>query len=183
MKKNRWCSEAIALTTLLFGGMAYADGYRVSDHVKITNLWARALPVVSKNGAAYFTAENTGKHDARIRGVLTAIARRAEIHTHVLEDGLARMQQVTEGVVVPAHGTISFTPGGLHIMLMGLEQPLTAGMSFPITLEFEDGGSFPLTVNVLPTEKAAKAHGAGHGHEMRPKHGTDSHTTKHGSGG
>jgi len=183
LKKNRWCSEVIALTTLLFGGMAYADGHRVSDHVKITNLWARALPVVSKNGAAYFTAENRGKHDARIRGVLTAIARRAEIHTHVLEDGLARMRQVTEAVVVPAHGTISFTPGGLHIMLMGLEQPLTAGMSFSITLEFEDGGSFPFTVNVLSTEKVTKAHRGTHGHKVRPKHGNDSHATKHSSGG
>jgi hypothetical protein len=72
-------------------------------------------------------------------------------------------------VEIPAHGKVSFQPGGNHVMLFGLTQPLKAGEEFPLTLEFEKAGKVEVQVQV----ESAEAQGMGHGmgHEMPMEHG------------
>jgi len=187
---------------------AWAGGHLVSEHVTIHAPWSRSLPAVVPNGAAYFKAHNPGSKAVRIVGATSSIAKRVELHTHKMENGLAKMRKVEGGVVIPSQGSVEFVPGGLHVMLMGLNEPLVAGSSFALTLRFDDGGALVATVDVMSSEDAAKLTPKGHdghgghamkskghdghgGHDMKPKrhdgHGSHDMKTKahhgHGSGG
>jgi copper(I)-binding protein len=61
---------------------------------------------------------------------------------------------------VPANGTAALAPGGYHLMMLELKQPLKAGESFAGTLTFEKAGTIPVTFQVAPI--GATAPGAGH---------------------
>lgn len=92
-----------------------------------------------KNSAAYFTIENAGGGADRLTAVSTPAAERAELHTHVMEDGVMKMRQVVQ-VEVPAGENVRFKPGGLHVMLIGLREPLKTGDRVPFTFTFEKAG-------------------------------------------
>ncbi len=129
--------------------------FTVGDLV-IESPWARES--VTKTGAAYLTVRNNGDQDDRLIGVTSAVAGKAELHRSEMKDGVMKMLPVEE-VVVPAHGEATLAPGGLHVMLMGLNGPLEEGKSFALTLEFEHAG----TVEVMATIEDI-AYGGGHSH-------------------
>ncbi len=143
---------------------ALAHEYMQGD-IHIMKPWSRPLPAVSPNGAAYMTLTNKGGTADRLVGVSTPAAKMAEIHNHVMEDGVMKMRQV--GVIELAPGaSATLKPGGLHVMLMGLTEPLEEGKSYPMTLEFEKAGKVDVKVMIFEPETS------GHGdmkHDM--KHG------------
>ena len=168
-----WVMGFVGTLVLSVSTAALAGGHLASEQVKVLAPWSRALPSVAPNGAAYMTVRNVGVEDARIVEAHSPVARHVELHRHTMEDGLAKMRKVEHGVVVPAQASVSFAPGGLHIMLMGLREPLTAGMTFPLTLRFHDGGESAVVVAVLSSEDAMKRDRTGHSHggkAMAPKH-------------
>lgn len=162
---------------------ALAGEHLASEHVHIMDPWSRELPAVSTNGAAYFTAMNKGKRDGRIVGASSPLAKRVEFHIHKMEGDLMKMRKVEGGVPVPSGESVTFEPGGLHVMLIDLSQPLQAGMTFPLTLEFKDGGSIDVEVNVLSMDEAANKGGAmGHGGHGDMKSTDDGKETRSGNG-
>src|SRR5690606_35945517 len=102
--------------------------------------WTRATPGAATVGAGFLTLVNRGGEDDRLTGARTPIAERVEIHTHRVEDGVMRMRPVEGGVALPAGGTVTFEPGGLHLMMIGLDRKLVAGESVPLTLDFAEAG-------------------------------------------
>ena len=127
-------------------GSAWAGQYTLGV-VSIHDPWSRELPPVAPNGAAYFRVDNGGSASAHIVSVHSPIADRVEIHTHDMEGGVMKMRHV-ESVEVPARGGVAFEPGGLHVMLIGLKQPLVAGERFPLAIEFRDSGRVEVEVEV-----------------------------------
>jgi len=81
----------------------------------------------------------------------TPIADQAQLHTEINDKGIMKMRAVSAIDVKPKGHTI-LKPGGLHVMLIGLKQPLKVVESFPLTLTFEKAGKLDVTVTV---EKAA----------------------------
>ena len=79
-------------------------------------------------------------------GINSPIASRVEIHESRNVQGMMQMRPVTF-VECPPGATLRSEPGGLHVMLLGLRRPLTAGLTFPLSMSFRDGGN--LTVQVL----------------------------------
>jgi copper(I)-binding protein len=75
----------------------------------------------------------------------TEAAERAEVHVSMNEGGTMKMRPMAS-VVLPAKEVVQLRPGGLHMMLIGLHNPLQAGTSFGVTLRFRR--SEPLTVMV-----------------------------------
>jgi copper(I)-binding protein len=70
------------------------------------------------------------------------------MHTMTMDGDIMRMRQVT-AIEVPPNARVEMRPGeGLHIMLIGLKGPLTAGERFPLALAFERAGSIEVTVAV-----------------------------------
>jgi hypothetical protein len=94
----------------------------------------------------------------------TTVSSAVELHTMSMEGDVMRMRQVP-AIEVPAGGTVELKPGGLHVMFMGLKQPLKAGDTFPLTLRFEKAGEVKVDVKVSaqPPAGAAAGHG-GHKH-------------------
>ena len=137
-------------------------GAHTMGGVKVTSAWARATPGKAKNGAAYVTIANDGQHKDRLVAVKGSAAKKIEIHTHLMENGIMRMRRI-EGVDVPAGGTVTFKPGGLHLMLMGLVEPLKKGGSLTLTLIFKKAGEVAATVRILSVGAMGAKGGHGHG--------------------
>lgn len=151
-KFGLFCS-LVGLFLLLFIFSAHASAHNhkakvASDNnmaalVDISEPWARATFALAKTGAAYFSVTNIGSTTVLIESVSLKpdIAMVAELHHTVMEDEMMRMQELSEGIKINSGETIEFSPGGKHIMIMGLEGPLQKGASIIITLHFEDGSS------------------------------------------
>jgi copper(I)-binding protein len=127
--------------------------------------WARASLGAGTTGAVFLRIHNGGSAPARIVSAATPVAEAAELHTHQMDGSVMRMRPV-ESLEVPAGGSLQLQPGGDHIMLFGVKQPLREGESFDLTLTSESGQSVTLAVQVLsPTHMEGMGHGTGHGME------------------
>jgi periplasmic copper chaperone A len=161
---------AAAVMHLSLPALAHDESHKDQD-IKVVDAWAKASLAGTTNGAAFVTLSNQSGEADRIVGAETPIAAKAELHTHMMDNGVAKMRPVA-AVDLAAGETATMEPGGLHVMLLGLTEPLTEGMSFPVTLILERSG--PIQVEVMV--KVANAMGAGHGGKM---HGTGHNTGGH----
>lgn len=139
--------KILGLSVLLFA-FSVADGGAEQTSIQVENAWARESPPTVSNGAAYVTLTNTGNETDHLVAVSGNVAETIELHTHLMEDGVMKMRQVDDIEVSPEEQTI-LEPGGLHIMLIGLQAPLQAGQTFPLTLEFEKAGKMGIEVKVV----------------------------------
>jgi periplasmic copper chaperone A len=137
---------------LLPACFANADDYKAGD-LQIAHPWSMELPPNAPTVAAYFVIHNDGKTADRLLSVDSPVAGKAELHEHLMQDGLMKMQLVP-AVVVPAGGEVKFAPMGYHVMLLELKDKsrLVDGQRFPLTLHFEKSGE--VTVEV-PVQKQA----------------------------
>ena len=77
----------------------------------------------------------------------------AELHETREESGLVRMAPARDGLAVPAGGELRLEPGGAHLMLTNLPQPLAVGSRVHVTLEFEHAGRLALEVPVVSADR------------------------------
>src|SRR5690242_1732707 len=126
---------------------------------EVTSAWARATPGKAENGAAYLTVRSPTAD--RLVSVSSPVAKKAELHTMSMSGNVMQMRPLA-GIDIPAGQPVTLKPGGEHIMLLGLDHPLQEGKSFPLTLNFEKGGSRTVSV---PIEKAGAT-----GPEQTAKH-------------
>lgn len=145
-------------------GTALAHDYRAGE-LHIDHPWARATAPQAQNGGAYLTITNEGSTPDRLVAAESPVASRVELHTHDVDSaGVMRMRQV-EAIDVPAGEATALRPGGLHVMLIGLENRLVEGETFPLTLVFEAAGAVELEVQVeAVTYGVGDAPAMGHGH-------------------
>ncbi len=149
-----------ALAPLLVAPLfpAPAHDYRFGD-LEIVHQWARATAAMARNGAVYVTLANQGAEVDHLLGVETPMARKARLHSHIVEDGIVKMRPLKAIEISPGEPVV-LEPGGFHIMLMGLKAPFEAGTAFPLTLSFEKAGAIEVEVRV---EKAGATTPSHHG--------------------
>ncbi|MFN9162061.1 MAG: copper chaperone PCu(A)C [Alphaproteobacteria bacterium] len=111
-------------------------GETASGGPVISQPYAKATMPGAKVGAAYMQVKNTGKTPFTLVSATSPASEKVELHTMSMDGGVMRMRQITGGVTVEPGQTVSFTPGGMHLMLMGLKQQLAAGTAIPVTLTF-----------------------------------------------
>jgi copper(I)-binding protein len=128
----------LVLFFILFSLPVFAG--TAADEVNIIDPWAREVPPVMSTSAGFLTLKNAGSVEHKLVSASSDGAGIAELHTHINNNGVMQMRQV-ENIPVAADGTTELKPGGLHIMLMMLKEPLVAGEQLNITLTFEDGSS------------------------------------------
>jgi copper(I)-binding protein len=112
---------------------------------------ARASPGGAQNGAAYLTMKSPTAD--RLTAAASPVANRVELHLSTMDGGVMRMREVL-AIDLPPGETVTLKPGGLHVMLMGLKQPLRPGETIPLTLEFEKAGKLEITAAVGPVGAA-----------------------------
>jgi len=137
-------------------GSAAAHGHKAGP-IEVEHPWARATAASMSNGAAYMVLNSHGTEPDRLVSASSPVAERAELHMHMMDNGVMKMRPVNAIEVTPGSPT-TLAPGGLHIMLFGLKQPLTKGKAFPLTLTFEKAGSVTVEVDVQAAGAAAPAH-------------------------
>lgn len=147
---------------LTFSMPGHAQETKLKD-LLIDSPYARATVTNQRSGGAYVTIENKGKNADKLIGASSPVAKSVEIHTMTMDGNVMKMREVGQ-IEIPASGRIEMKPGdGYHLMLMGLQQPLKAGDSFPMTLVFEKAGKTEVKVKV--EEKKNASHGGmHHGH-------------------
>ena len=150
----------LGAAVLLVGGIAAAETYSAGG-IQIGNPWARATPKGATVGGGFLTITNKGTESDRLIGGSIAPAARFEVHTTIMENGVAKMRQVT-GLEIKPGETVELKPGGMHVMFMGLKQPLTKGQTVKGTLVFEKAG--PVAVEFAVQDVGARAGGQG-GHQ------------------
>jgi copper(I)-binding protein len=114
----------------------------------VQNAWVRAAPGADV-AAAYVTLRNVSNSDVTVTGVESPVAGHAMIHETRVQSGQSRMRP-RESLTLHPQSTLKFEPGGLHIMLHDLKQPLTVGQSVPLVFDLAGGSSIKVTAVVRP---------------------------------
>ena len=159
----RWFAAFIAVG-ILFAPVVRAatpSGFILvaDDGVMVHEAWARASPGGATTGAAYVTLMGGAQPDSLV-GVSTPVAATAAVHETSNDNGVMKMRAV-QSVAIPPGKMVTFAPGGYHIMMTGLKQPLTAGQTFPMTLSFAHAAPVTVDVQVRAIGRDAPA---GHDH-------------------
>ena len=66
-----------------------------------------------------------------------------------MDGNVMRMREVEGGLTIPPGATVALAPGGFHLMMMGLKEPLKQGAQVPVTLVFQSAGSINVELAVM----------------------------------
>ncbi|MRW88915.1 copper chaperone PCu(A)C [Duganella sp. FT80W] len=103
--------------------------------VTVAEPWVRATVAAQKATGAFMTL--TSAQPAKLVGVSSPAAGAVEVHEMKMENDMMKMRQM-QALELPAGQTVKLAPGGYHLMLLDLKQPLKDGDKVPLTLEIED---------------------------------------------
>jgi len=120
---------------------------RTGGSVMVEDAWARP-GLAGGMSAAYFIIHNTTQQSDVLVGVAGPVASVIQLHRSVMDtNGIMKMEH-TDVVEIPARSSVSFEPGGLHVMLVDLQQDLRGGQQFDLTLTFQNYGDMTIPVEV-----------------------------------
>ena len=109
--------------------------------------WGRSSSKMAGAGAVYVTIENKGSEADWLVGAISPAAANVELHESFMDGDVMKMRPIA-ALEIPAGGTVELKPGGYHIMLVELAEPLAPGSHISTILEFEKSGEIPLDVEI-----------------------------------
>lgn len=117
--------------------------------IVLTDVWIRAAEA-GGNSALYAKIQNCSGADDALLGARTTAVSAAELHMSArTSEGVATMTAIDE-IEIRAKGGAALTPGGAHLMLIGVIHPLSDGSSVPVTFEFRNAGPIETTAIIRP---------------------------------
>ncbi|MFZ0492953.1 MAG: copper chaperone PCu(A)C [Acidimicrobiia bacterium] len=118
-----------------------------SQGLTVADVWGRPPPSAATNAAFYLTINNGGEADQLVSADSSACGT-AELHEmYDKGDGVMGMRPV-EGIEIPAGGSVTLEPGGLHVMCIGRLADFTPGDHVPLTLEFQNAGTIEVNATI-----------------------------------
>ena len=114
--------------------------------VVVADAWARDSVGRTASAAVFMTI--TSPSADRLVGASTQVANKIDLMTMATGGGAMAMTYV-DAIKIPAGETVTLDPSGLHVWLEDLKQPLRAGQTFPLVLEFERAGERRVSVSVI----------------------------------
>lgn len=139
----------IVLLAAWFGLAPAAAASPAADVVAVLDAYVHALPPGASSTAGYLSLRNQGGDEHSLVGAESTACEVVELHTQTLEEGVMRMRRV-ERIALPAGETVRLAPGGRHLMLIGLKDPLIPGGEVALTLIFADGSRSTHAARVRP---------------------------------
>jgi periplasmic copper chaperone A len=124
----------LAVTLLVLSVPSFA-----AAGLTIEKPWMRLI-IKARPAAGYFTLKNDTDKPVALTGATSSACGMMMLHRSVEQNGVEKMLPV-KSLTVPAHGAVSFAPGGYHIMCMKPQASMERGKSVPVTLKFADGSS------------------------------------------
>jgi len=162
MKNLTLMLAGVAALMVAAAAPAGAQETKAGDLV-ITQPWSRATPTGAKVAGGYLTIENKGSAPDRLVGGAGDVAGKLEIHEMAMNNGVMTMRPLDKGLAIEPGKTVKLAPGGYHLMLMDLKNPLKQGEKVPLMLEFEKAGKVTLSLDVQGVgAQAPMDHSGGH---------------------
>jgi copper(I)-binding protein len=153
---------AVGLTVAALLFLAWS-AWAEDSGLTVTEAWARPTIGEGRMTVAYMTIGNPGSTEVVLKGVGSPKAARVELHeTKMSEDGVMQMRPLANGLPIAAGGEAMLAPGGAHIMVMGLKEPLAEGDELPLTLEFAEAATMKIAVPVRKSVKPARSNHHNH---------------------
>ena len=141
------------LTTMALAA-ATLSALAASDVVEVQNAWARATVKGQMATGAFMTL--TAKEGTKLVGASSPVAGVAQVHEMKMDAGVMKMNEVKGGLDLPAGKAVELKPGGFHVMLMDLKEPLVKDSTVPVTLIFKDAKGVESKVELkMPVAMAA----------------------------
>jgi len=139
--------------TLVLASLSLAATLSLAQ-VKAEGAWARPTVPGQQAGGGYIALTSAAAD--RLVGGSTPMAQRLELHVMAMQGDVMQMRQV-DAIELPAGKQVELKPGGLHLMFIGLKQPLPLGSKVPVTLKFEKAGELKVEFEVM-ARSATDAH-------------------------
>ena len=138
--------DVVALIAVLLLGALSGKTFS-AEGIRLENAWIRAMPPTHRMTAGYLDIRNTGAVAVEITGARSTIAGQAQIHASREIDGYVSMAHLDRLTVRPGE-TLSLSPGGMHLMLMGMEKMPAPGTLADICLILASGSEICTTATV-----------------------------------
>jgi copper(I)-binding protein len=149
-----WFAAGLLCMAAHAGAQEHAAGL-----LKIGHPWTRSTVPGQTAGGGFMTIDNAGGEPDRLLDASSPAADHVELHSMSLDGTVMRMREVP-GIDLPAGRTVALEPGRLHLMLVGLKQPLKAGAKVPLTLRFQKAGAVQVELLVQAPNAAGAAAGS-----------------------
>ncbi|WP_420124362.1 copper chaperone PCu(A)C [Nakamurella sp.] len=122
-------------------------GSSATGEVTITDTWVRATEGTSDPTmtAAFGVLTNHTDQQRTVVSATNSASDHTELHEMAMDNGAMVMRPVAGGITVPADGTTTLGPGGLHVMVMNLTSPIKPGDEVSVVLTLDDGSTVPFT--------------------------------------
>ena len=145
-KTLRWALVmAVAVSMTAVACSDDDTGETSAASISVTEPWGWSS--TPDRGAVYFTIENSGDQADRLVSASSDVAGMVQVHETTMVDGTAQMNEV-DGVDVPAGGSVTFEPGGYHVMMMDIPEPLEVGTTIDVVLSFETAGDITVAAEI-----------------------------------
>jgi len=131
----------------------HGDEHRAAE-LRVEHPWSRPTPPGTPVGVGYLTLHNTSDQTVTLTGADSPRAGHVSIHQTVMQEGVMLMQPLPDGLELAPGAKQVFKPHGHHLMLEQLNQPLVKGERVPVTLQFGDGSSLELKLQVRSLDAA-----------------------------
>jgi periplasmic copper chaperone A len=115
---------------------ATLSAFAAGEPVEVQNAWARATVKGQMATGAFMTI--TAKEGTKLVGAASPVAGVAQVHEMKMDNGIMKMAEVKGGLELPAGKPVELKPGGFHVMLMDLKEPLVKDSAVPVTLIFKN---------------------------------------------
>ncbi len=124
-------------------GLSFAE-----SKVVVEGAWVGEVPPSSPVAAAYMTIKNEGTADDKLLSVTSSIAGSTMIHQTMIDEQSVASMNMIGVLVIPAGKSVVLKPGGTHIMLMDLKEPVTGKGKIELDLKFENAGEMKIEAPV-----------------------------------
>ena len=154
-------SSGFLLIALIGAGCAVPADEAQAQPVTVKDAWVRATAPGQKVAGAYM--ELVSRTDMALTAVASPVAASAELHSTSMEEGVMRMRPIAR-IELPAGKPVKLAPGGLHIMLVDIKQPLKPGDKVPLTLTVQRADFASRNVFTVQAEVRGPGSDAPHRH-------------------
>ncbi len=118
-----------------------------SHPLRVSEAWLRTASAGGTT-AAYMRIANLGDESDRLVAARCPWAKECRLQETRIVQGLPRLVPLEHGLPLPAGEVVELTPGGSHVMLIGVRRNLLPGDQMPLTLVFGQAAEITLQVVV-----------------------------------
>ena len=136
------------LTALLVSSFSLGTNAQEAKigRVAVSGAYTKATVAGQMAGSGFMRIEVSGASDQLI-GATSPAAGDVQMHSMSMEGNTMKMRQINS-IDIPANSTVELTPGGLHLMFMGLKTQLKVGDTVKIKLKFASSGEIEVNLPV-----------------------------------